>query len=94
MPASKVVNVDEAKRWIVEGRSYQWIIGQYRDRYQVDTTVTMWSNFRRRQGIGTRLLLALHRSGIAHDCTGFTLEVRVSNHAAQEMYRDPSDEEP
>jgi ribosomal-protein-alanine N-acetyltransferase len=40
-----------------------------------------------RHGVGTRLLLALHRAGIAHECTGFTLEVRVSNHAAQELYR-------
>jgi hypothetical protein len=54
VPASKVVNVDEARRWILERRSYQWIIAQYRERYQVETTVTMWSNFRRRQGIETR----------------------------------------
>jgi ribosomal-protein-alanine N-acetyltransferase len=40
-----------------------------------------------RRGIGTRLLLALHRAGIAEGCTGLTLEVRVSNAAAQEMYR-------
>jgi ribosomal-protein-alanine N-acetyltransferase len=40
-----------------------------------------------RQGIGTRLLLALHRAGVARGCTGFTLEVRVSNDAAQAMYR-------
>jgi ribosomal-protein-alanine N-acetyltransferase len=40
-----------------------------------------------RQGIGTRLLLALHRAGVAHGCTGLTLEVRVSNEAAQAMYR-------
>jgi len=40
-----------------------------------------------RQGIGTRLLLALSRAGIAMGCTGLTLEVRVSNEAAQAMYR-------
>jgi [ribosomal protein S18]-alanine N-acetyltransferase len=40
-----------------------------------------------RRGIGTRLLLALHRAGIAKGCTGLTLEVRVSNDAAQAMYR-------
>jgi ribosomal-protein-alanine N-acetyltransferase len=40
-----------------------------------------------RQAIGTRLLLALHRAGVADGCTGLTLEVRVSNDAAQAMYR-------
>lgn len=40
-----------------------------------------------RRGIGTRLLLALSRAGIARGCTGLTLEVRVSNDAAQGMYR-------
>ena len=40
-----------------------------------------------RHGIGTRLLLAISRAGIARGCTGLTLEVRVSNTAAQEMYR-------
>lgn len=42
---------------------------------------------RHRQGIGTRLLLAISRAGIARGCTGLTLEVRVSNEAAQAMYR-------
>lgn len=40
-----------------------------------------------RHGVGTRLLLALSRAGIARGCTGLTLEVRVSNEAAQTMYR-------
>ena len=40
-----------------------------------------------RSGIGTRLLLALTREGIAAGCTALTLEVRVSNEAAQAMYR-------
>lgn len=40
-----------------------------------------------RRGIGSRLLVALSRAGIAAGCTGLTLEVRVSNEAAQAMYR-------
>jgi ribosomal-protein-alanine N-acetyltransferase len=40
-----------------------------------------------RHGIGTRLLLAISRSGIAAGCTGLTLEVRVSNEPAQALYR-------
>ena len=40
-----------------------------------------------RRGIGTRLLLVLSRAGVRLGCTGLTLEVRVSNDAAREMYR-------
>jgi ribosomal-protein-alanine N-acetyltransferase len=42
---------------------------------------------RHRQGIGTQLLLALARAAIARDATALTLEVRLSNHGAQEMYK-------
>ena len=40
-----------------------------------------------RHGIGTRLLLALAREGIERDATALTLEVRLSNKGAQEMYK-------
>ena len=40
-----------------------------------------------RHGIGTRLLLALAREGIARGATALTLEARLSNKPAQEMYR-------
>ena len=40
-----------------------------------------------RRGIGSRLLVAVSRAGIDRGCTALTLEVRVSNQAAQEMYR-------
>ena len=50
------------------------------------TTVAVDPDWHRR-GIGTRLLLAISRAGIVHGCTGLTLEVRISNEAAQGMYR-------
>jgi ribosomal-protein-alanine N-acetyltransferase len=40
-----------------------------------------------RSKIGTRLLLHLARQGIAHGVDNLTLEVRVGNTGAQEMYR-------
>lgn len=40
-----------------------------------------------RHGIGARLLLTLTRAGIARGCRALTLEVRMSNDAAQAMYR-------
>ena len=40
-----------------------------------------------RRGIGSRLLVALSRAGIVNGCSALTLEVRMSNQAAQDMYR-------
>jgi [ribosomal protein S18]-alanine N-acetyltransferase len=40
-----------------------------------------------RRGIATRLLLALAGEGIRRGVTGLTLEVRMSNQPAQELYR-------
>lgn len=40
-----------------------------------------------RHGIGTRLLLALAREGIEREATALTLEVRLSNKGAQDMYK-------
>ena len=40
-----------------------------------------------RRGIGTRLLLALAGEAIRRGATGLTLEVRMSNKAAQDLYR-------
>ena len=50
------------------------------------TTIAVDPTWHRR-GIGTRLLLAVSRAGITMGCTGLTLEVRMSNDAAQGMYR-------
>jgi [ribosomal protein S18]-alanine N-acetyltransferase len=40
-----------------------------------------------RHGIGSRLLLALAREAIQRDATALTLEVRLSNKGAQELYK-------
>jgi ribosomal-protein-alanine N-acetyltransferase len=40
-----------------------------------------------RHSIGTRLLLALAREAIVRNATALTLEVRLSNRGAQEMYK-------
>jgi ribosomal-protein-alanine N-acetyltransferase len=40
-----------------------------------------------RHGIGTRLLLALAQESIAREATALTLEVRLSNRGAQDLYR-------
>ena len=40
-----------------------------------------------REGIGTRLLLALAREAIARGATALTLEVRLSHRGAQQLYQ-------
>lgn len=40
-----------------------------------------------RRGVATRMLLALARTGTARGCTSLTLEVRLGNVGAQELYR-------
>jgi ribosomal-protein-alanine N-acetyltransferase len=42
---------------------------------------------RRRGGVASRLLVALCRDAIERGATALTLEVRVSNEAAQALYR-------
>ncbi|MEV4642784.1 hypothetical protein AB0J80_36130 [Actinoplanes sp. NPDC049548] len=54
MPAKKIQNEDEARRWIEEGKSYPWIILEYKRKYGIETTAAMWSNFRNRNGIEIR----------------------------------------
>jgi ribosomal-protein-alanine N-acetyltransferase len=45
------------------------------------------SPLRRRQGIGARVLAHLAREGTRRGCQAMTLEVRMGNLAAQELYR-------
>ena len=50
------------------------------------TTIAVDPAFHR-LGIGTRLLLGIAREAVARDATALTLEVRLSNKAAQAMYK-------
>jgi hypothetical protein len=56
MPASKIVNESEVIRWFEEGRTYQWMIDEYKRKYQIDTVASMWGNFRRRRGLDPRIV--------------------------------------
>ncbi len=50
------------------------------------TTIAVDPGWHRHQ-VGTRLLLAMARNAVSRGSTSLTLEVRVSNKAAQELYR-------
>lgn len=56
MPGTKIVNEQEVLDWFAEGRTYQWMVDEYRRKYGVETATSMWGNFRRRQGIETRIV--------------------------------------
>ncbi|MFJ3775211.1 hypothetical protein ACIPX0_26295 [Streptomyces sp. NPDC090075] len=55
MPATKIVNEQEVIRWFEEGKTYQWMIDEYKRKYGIDTVASMWGNFRRRRGLDRRI---------------------------------------
>lgn len=55
MAATKVQDHQEAVRWIEEGKTYSWIVEEYRRKYHIETTPQMWGNFRRKHGLERRL---------------------------------------
>lgn len=55
MPArSKIQDETEVIRWMEQGWTYQEIVDEYRRKYNIETTLSMWSNFRRRRGLDRR----------------------------------------
>lgn len=57
---SKVENMQEVLRWMEQGRTYKWMVEEYRRKYGVETTVSMWAAIRRRHGIEPRLVRDLN----------------------------------
>lgn len=56
MGARKIQNEQEVIRWFEEGRTYQWMIDKYKEKYGIDTVPSMWGNFRRRRGLDRRII--------------------------------------
>ena len=46
----------EALRWLTEGKTYQWCVEEYRRKYHIETSISMWAALRRRNGIDTRIV--------------------------------------
>ena len=55
MGKSKIQNEREVLRWFEEGRTCEWMVRTYRQKYNIETTISMWANFRRRRGLVRRL---------------------------------------
>lgn len=54
MGTSKIVNETEVLHWFEEGKTYHEMIQLYREKYNIETTISMWGNFRRRRGLDRR----------------------------------------
>ncbi|MEU2111506.1 hypothetical protein [Streptomyces sp. NPDC019507] len=58
MPPRKIQDEAEVIRWFEEGRTYEWMQAEYLRKYNIETSVPMWSAFRRRKGLDRRNLRA------------------------------------
>ena len=56
MAGSKIQNEQEVLRWFEQGRTYAWMVEEYRRKYNIETTISMWGNFRRRHGLDRRVV--------------------------------------
>ncbi|MFE9928669.1 hypothetical protein [Streptomyces sp. NPDC005533] len=56
MAGRKIQDESEVIRWFEEGRTYQWMTEEYRRKYDIETVVSMWGNFRRRRGLDRRIV--------------------------------------
>ncbi|MFH8414343.1 hypothetical protein [Streptomyces collinus] len=55
MPSSKIQDEAEVIRWFEEGKTYNWMVEEYKRKYNIDTRPSMWGNFRRRRGLDRRI---------------------------------------
>ncbi|QEQ94062.1 immunity repressor [Streptomyces phage Saftant] len=55
MGARKIQDEGEVLRWFEEGRTYQWMVEEYRRKYNIETVPSLWGNFRRRRGLQRRI---------------------------------------
>ncbi|GGK13286.1 hypothetical protein GCM10010124_02340 [Pilimelia terevasa] len=48
MPAKKITNDQEVVRWYEQGRTFQWMVEEYRRKYNIEVSPTTFSEFVRR----------------------------------------------
>ncbi|AVE00410.1 immunity repressor [Streptomyces phage OzzyJ] len=56
MPARKIQDEGEVLRWFEEGRTYDWMVQEYKRKYNIETVPSLWGNFRRRRGLPRRIV--------------------------------------
>ena len=52
---TKMQDVEEFKRWYADGVPYAEMVQRYKDKYNIDTTLTMFSGWRTRLGLRPRI---------------------------------------
>lgn len=55
MGKTKIQDEQELRRWFHEGRTYVWMVAEYRRKYRLDVSPTMFSSFRLRAGLPRRI---------------------------------------
>lgn len=55
MAKKKIQDEQEVIRWFEEGKTYRWMIDEYKRKYNIETVPSMWGNFRRRRGLDRRI---------------------------------------
>jgi hypothetical protein len=55
MGARKIQDESEVIRWFEQGVTYEEMVERYREKYNIETTPSMWGNFRRRRGLDRRI---------------------------------------
>ncbi|MEU7570344.1 hypothetical protein [Micromonospora sp. NPDC049240] len=55
MVASKVQSEQEIIRWFEQGKTYQWMVEEYKRKYDIDVVPSFFGNFRRRHGLERRV---------------------------------------
>lgn len=56
MGRTKIVDEKEVTRWIEEGRTYREMSEEYLEKYNLEVSPTMFSNFRSRHGLDGRIV--------------------------------------
>jgi ribosomal-protein-alanine N-acetyltransferase len=81
-----IVARDRSRRRRVVGYAGLWFVPEP-DGDQAHVTNIVVAPDSRRLGVGRTLMMSLARTAIGRGCAAWTLEVRASNTAAQELYR-------
>ena len=81
-----IVARERSRRRRVVGYAGLWFVNEPDGDQAHVTNIVVAPDFRR-MGVATRLMVALARAAIDRGCVAWTLEVRASNTAAQELYR-------
>ncbi|MGZ2360718.1 hypothetical protein LRE75_29235 [Streptomyces sp. 372A] len=76
---------EEVRKWFAQGKTYKWMVEQYKELYQRETSISMWANYRRRHHLQRRIVRdddlipwhVLERHRYKYDLIMLRLEARL-----------------